>query len=177
VGSIREFPLAHPAEQVEILGDRAIAIWAVCAWNLRSAALVADLFAGLAVDVGESELDQLLGPQIELFEVVAGVEQPVPLEAEPADIVLNRLDVFGLFGGRVRIVEPQIALAAELLGDAKVQADRLGVSDVQIPVRLRREPCLDPSTVLARSHRIGHDLANEVERTFSGSGGRVRFSS
>jgi hypothetical protein len=47
-------------------------------------------------------------------------------------------DVFLLLVGRVRIVEAQVAAAAELLGSAEVQADRLRVADVEVAVRSRR---------------------------------------
>ena len=63
-----------------------------------------------------------------------------PVEPEPADVVFNRLDIFGIFGQRVRIVEAKVAPPAVILGQAEVEADRLGVPDVQIAVGLGREP-------------------------------------
>ena len=54
-----------------------------------------------------------------------------------------------LFLARVGVVEAQVAQAAELLGDAEVQADRLGVADVQIAVRLGREAGVHAAVVLA----------------------------
>ena len=61
----------------------------------------------------------------------------------------------------IGVVEAQVAAAAELLGDAEVEADRLGVADVQVAVGLGRK---------ARHHarvpagiEVGlHDVADEV---------------
>ena len=62
-----------------------------------------------------------------------------PVEAEPAHVALDGVDIFLLLLGRIGIVEAQVTAAAEFLGDAEIQADRLGVADMQIAVRLRRK--------------------------------------
>ena len=62
-----------------------------------------------------------------------------PVESEPAHVGLDRVDVLLLLLDGVRVVEAQVAAAAELLGDAEVQADRLGVPDVEVAVGLGRE--------------------------------------
>ena len=54
-----------------------------------------------------------------------------------------------------------MAAAAKLLRDAEIEGNRLGVADVQVTVRLRRESGHD-SPVLA-GREIGlDDVANEV---------------
>src|SRR5690606_10213726 len=113
--------------------------------------------------------DQLLGGQVEDLEVVGGVAQLGPLEAQPAHVLLDRADEGGVFLGRVGVVEAQVAGAAELLGDAEIQADRLGVADVQVAVGLRREPGADRG-VLAAGQVLADDLADEV--VARGLGGR-----
>jgi hypothetical protein len=86
-----------------------------------------DLVGGEVVDVGLAGLDQVYGPVVELVEVVGGeVEMLAPVEAEPADVFLDRVDVLLLFLDRVGVVEAQVAAAAELLGDPEVERDRLG---------------------------------------------------
>jgi hypothetical protein len=51
-----------------------------------------DLVGGEVVDVGFAGLDQVYGPVVELVEVVGGeVEMLAPVEAEPADVFLNRV--------------------------------------------------------------------------------------
>jgi hypothetical protein len=89
------------------------------------------------------------------------VEVLAPVEAQPAHVALDGVDVLLLLLGRVGVVEAQVAAAAELPRDAEVEADRLGVPDVQVAVGLGRK---------ARHHRLGaprlqvapHDVANEV---------------
>ena len=92
-----------------------------------------------------------------------------PVEAEPVDIALDGVDVFLLLLGRIGVVEAQIALAAELLGDAEIQADGLGVSDMEIAVGLRRKPGDDLAG--AAAGEIGlDDVANEVATCLCGFG-------
>jgi hypothetical protein len=80
--------------------------------------------------------NELLGERVHLLEVIRGVVHPLcPVEAEPPHVLLNRVDVFGVLLGGIGVVEPEIADAAKLLGDAEVEADRLRMADVQIAVR------------------------------------------
>src|SRR5213080_2838825 len=90
-----------------------------------------------------------------------------PVEAEPADVLLDRLDVLLLFLDRVGVVEAQVATPAELLSDPEVERDRLGVTDMEVSVRLGREAChdlRDPALV----HVGGDDLADEIASFGSG---------
>ena len=92
-----------------------------------------------------------------------------PIEAEPMDVMLDGVDEFLLFLGRVGVVEAQVALAAEFLGDAEVQANGLGVADVEIAVRLRRKPGDDLANAAVREIGLD-DVANEVAARFDGFG-------
>ena len=84
-----------------------------------------------------------------------------PVEAEPAHVALDGVDIFLLLLGRVGVVEAQIAMAAELLRHAEIQADRLGVADMQIAVRLRRKAGHD--RLDAAGVEVGlDDVADEV---------------
>ncbi len=78
-----------------------------------------------------------------------------PVEAEPAHVLLDRLDVLELLLDRVGVVEAQVAAAAELGGDPEVEADRLGVADVEIAVGLGRKAGDDPSCVSELRDRRG----------------------
>ena len=62
-----------------------------------------------------------------------------PVEAEPPHVRRDRVDVLLALLGRVRVVEAEVAAPAELLRQAEVEADRLRVADVEIPVGLRAE--------------------------------------
>ena len=71
-------------------------------------------------------------------------------------------DVLDLFFGRVGVVETQVVLAAIILRHAKVQADRLGVTDMQVAVRLGREAGVHPPAELAAAVIGFDDLADEI---------------
>ena len=131
--------------------------------------MLADLVGGKVVHVGLAGLDELDGPLVQLLEVVGGeVQVLAPVEPQPADVGLDGVDVLLLFLHRVGVVEAQMAAAAELAGDAEVEADRLGVADVEVAVGLRREAG-DDAAVPPLAEVGGDDLADEVAAL-----GRVR---
>ena len=143
-------PRAHPREQIEVLVDRAVAVRAVRARLGQRAAVGANLVGREAVDVRLALLDQLDRELVEPLEVVRREQQRVPREPEPRDVFLDRVDVLDILLGRVGVVEAQVAGAAGLFGDAEVEADRLGVADVEVAVRLGRKARRHPPAVLAR---------------------------
>ena len=63
----------------------------------------------------------------------------VPLKAQPVDILLDGADEFFILLGGVGIVVAQIAFALILLRQGKIQANGLGMADMQIAVGLWRE--------------------------------------
>src|SRR6185436_12846390 len=82
----------------------------------------------------------MLCPLIELLEIIRGVVKVLaPIEAEPAHVALDGVDIFLLFLGRVGVVEAEMTAAAELLGDAEIEADRLGMADMKVAVGLGRK--------------------------------------
>src|ERR1700735_3743399 len=85
----------------------------------------------------------------------------MPLEAEPAHVVLDARDKFRVFLAWIGIVQPQVAPAAELGGDAEAQADRLRVANMQVAVRLRRKAGVY-RVVFARGEVVAHDLPDEI---------------
>lgn len=66
---------------------------------------------------------------------------------------------------RIGVVEAQVAAPAEFLRDAEVQPDRLGVADMQIAVRLRREPRHDCLVTPGIEIRL-YDVADEISPRF-----------
>ena len=65
----------------------------------------------------------------------------------------------------IRVVEAQVGLAAELVGQPEVQADGLGVPDVQIAVGLGRKAGLDDRIAeLLGLQVLNHSVADEVRR-------------
>ena len=167
-GAVRELAGLHAGEQVEVLFHGAVAERAVLARLGQAAAVFAHLVGIQIADEGLAGLDQLDGPVMQLVEVIGGVAFLAgPLEAQPLDIGLDRVDVFLVFLGRVGVVETQVALAAELLGQAEIQADALGVTDVQVTVGLRREAG-DDLGVLATVQIGLDDGAQEIRGFFDG---------
>ncbi len=170
--AVREFARLHAPEEVEIFLHWAVAERRVLAGLRQRAAVDADFFLRLVVDIGVAGLDQALGPVIQAVEIVRGViEIGSPVVAEPVHVGLDGIDIFLLFPGRVGVVEAQMALAGELLRDAEIQGNRLGMADVQIAVRLRRESGHDPAVFLGVEVGL-HDVADEIAPCF----GRCRFS-
>ena len=178
-GAVGKLALAHTLKQIEVLLDAAVAVGTVLAGFGEGAAMLANLFGGEVIDVSLAGLDQLHGPLEELIEVVGGIAEALPVEAEPAHVLLDGVDVLLLFLLGVGVVEAQVGFAAELVGQAEVEADGLGVADVQIAVWLRRKACLDDGVaVLLRLQILDEYLADEVGGTrggFSGDGGGACF--
>ncbi len=124
--AVGELAGAHAREEVEVLLDRPVPPRTLAAGLGERAAVLADLVGGEVVDVGLAGPDEVDGPLVELLEVVRReVEVLAPVEPQPADVGLDGVDVLLLLLHRVRVVEAQVAAAAELAGDAEVEADRL----------------------------------------------------
>jgi hypothetical protein len=116
----------------------------------------------LVVDVSLAGTDQLLRPSVELLEIVRRViEVLAPVEAEPAHVIFDGVDVLLLLLDRIGIVEPQVTAAAEFLRHAEIQANGLGVANVQVTVRLRRKT-RDDGTVPSCIQVALDDVANEI---------------
>src|SRR5262249_32560757 len=157
-----ELAVTHALQEVEILLDAAVAIRALAAGLRERAARFAQLLQREVVHVRLAGLDELHGPLIELLEVVARViEVPAPVEAEPADVAHDRVDVLLAFLGRVGVVEAQIAVPVELLRHAEVEADRLGVADVEVAVGLGRK-ARDDLRVAPALEILHHLVADEM---------------
>ena len=151
----------HTPEEVHAFGRRSVAVRARTPRLGERAAPLAHLIGGAVAHVCLALADQLLAPRVHLLEVVRGEVEAGPLEPEPAHVGLDRVDILLLLLRGVGVVEAQVALAAELRGDPEVEADRLGVADVEVAVGLRREPG-DDRGVLPALEVADDDLADEV---------------
>ena len=129
----------HLAEETEVLLRRAVAPGAVLTRLVNRATAFADLLLRLVVDIRLAPKDHLLGPLVELVEIIGGIEFLLPLEAQPVDVLLDGVHIFGVFLGRIGIVITEVGLSAIFLCQAEIKADALRVTEVQIAVRLRRE--------------------------------------
>ena len=87
-GAVAEAPGPHVAQQAQVLIDGAVPPGACRSGRAEVATGGRDGLGVLVVDVGQRPAHQVLGPNIELLEVVRGVDHPaVGLEAEPGDVV------------------------------------------------------------------------------------------
>jgi len=139
------------------------AVGAVFAGLDQGAAHDAHLVGGEAVDVGMAAPHQLLRKLVEEVEVVRrGGTRWASTRSPATHRVADRIDVLGLLLGRVGVVEAQVAGAAVLVGQAEVEADRLGVTVVQVAVGLRGKARADlrrvERGVLAESAEAGLPL-------------------
>ena len=194
--AVGELARLHAAEQVEVFLGRAIPIWAVASGLGERPAERSHLVGGEAVYVGAAVLDEQFAVLVEFLEVVRRVEEiRAPVETEPLHRIEDRLHVLRVFGDRIGVIETHVAAAVVIARQTEIEADRLGVADVQIPIRLGREARADPGRVLGRillgspgprsaapgarsvfpAGEVGfHDVANEV-RDMCVAGGRRRL--
>ena len=98
--AVGKFAGPHALEQIQIFFYRAVAIRAVLARLGERAAVLANFVGGQIVDVGLAGFDELHRPLVELVEIIGGIEEAVPLEAEPLHVRHDGIDVLRLFLGR-----------------------------------------------------------------------------
>ena len=97
-----------------------------------------------------------------------------PIEAEPAHVPFDGVDIFLLFLGRICVIEAQMAAAPELFCHTEIQADGFGVADMEVAIGFRRKSRHD--RVDAAGFQIGgDDVTNEIaarfaDRCFDGHG-------
>jgi len=160
--SVCIFSCLHVTEELKVLLYASVAVRALCSGHLDCPAACADFLLRLVVNIGETLLDKLLCPLIELVEIVRGISLVLPLEAEPLDILLDRVNVLRILFYRVCIVEAEIGLSAIFLCESEIDADALRMADVKISVRLRRETCHYGFT-FAACEICFYDLLQKVE--------------
>lgn len=160
--SVLELAGPHAAEEVEVFLCTALTKRTVPPRLGQRAAHRAHLLERGVVDIGFTRPDQVLGPLVELLEIVRGViEVLAPVEAEPAHIALDGVDVLLLLLRRIGVVEAQVAAAAELPGHSEIQADRLSMADVEVAVRLRWKT--RDHRLVAAGREVGlNDLPDEI---------------
>ena len=139
--AVGKFPGFHPAEKIQIFFDAPVPVRRGLGRLARIvSAVVLHFFRREVIDVGFAQHDELFGEFVKLAVVVARIMDGLfPVETEPMHVVVNRIDLFRIFFGRVRIVKAEIGLAAEFFGGAEIQADAFGVSDMDVTVRFGRE--------------------------------------
>ena len=87
--------------------------------------------------------DELNCVVVEFVEVVRTMGDFPGFISHEFDVLFDVFDVLDVFFGGVGIVKPQVALAFVGFGHHKVETHGFAVTDVQIPVGLRRESSQD----------------------------------
>ena len=165
--AVGEFPGAHAAEQVQVLFHAAVAAGAFLAGAGQGAAVLADLVGAQVVHIGLALEDELLGVFVKLVEIVGGVEFTVPpFAAQPLHVLADGIHIFGVFLDGVGVVEAQVAHAAELARHAEVQADRLGMPQMQVAVGFRRKARVHLTPETTRRVVVHDAGADEVHTGF-----------
>ena len=162
--ALGQFARIHFFEQRQALLYGAVAVGARRARPCGRALLLGDLLARLFVHVSLALANEAYGEVPKLVEVVRGVVDVAPLEAQPLDVVLDGFHILRVLLLRVRVVEAEVAHAAELLSHAEVHADGLGMANVEVAVRFGREARLEAASVLAFFKVRNDDLFYKVER-------------
>ena len=139
-GAVRKLAGPHPPEEFEVLLDRPAAEGAFLPGFADRSPVFPDLVDAEVADIGLALADEVLGIVVEPLVVIRGVKLAVlPVESQPADVLLDGFHVLDLFGLGVRIVEAEVAQAPVISGQPEVDANGLGVADVEVAVRFGRK--------------------------------------
>ncbi len=137
---VGEFSRLHFFKQIKVLLDTAVTVRVVLSRLRQSSAVFAHLLCSQVGDVCLALFDELYGNIVHLLEIIGGIKHPVLIiSAKPLHVLPDRIHELGLLLGRVRVVKPQVELAAVFLCQPVIEQDALGMSDVQISVGLGRK--------------------------------------
>ncbi len=157
------FAVAHVPEQLQIFFHRTIPVRAVLSRLFQGAAVFGHLVGSQRAHVGLALSNQLNGKIVNGVEIIRGIAHlACPFVTQPVNILFDGVNVLLGFLFRVGIVKPQSARTVKRFGNAEVQADRLGVTDVQVTVGLRRKPCHYLACVLALGNGVFNQALDEV---------------
>ncbi len=105
---------------------------------------------------------------MQLVEVIGGIKHAIaPVSPQPARVGDDRVDILLLFLLGVGVVEAQVGLSAKLLRQPEVQADGLGMADVQVAIGLGRKAGVDAALEFVGLQIVDDDVADKV-RPFGG---------
>ena len=138
--AIGELAVLHTLEQVKVFFNGAISPRRFLTGLSQSATIFGHLFLSQVADERLAVFDQLNRQLIGLFKVIGTVVNAAGGNCtQPVQILIDRVNVLGVFLGGVSIVIAKIEQTAVLLCGAVIDIDCLGRADVQVAVRLGRE--------------------------------------
>ena len=162
-----EFPPLHPFEQIETLLGRAIAPRAFFARRIEIPAIFANLLRRQFAYIRLATAYQFLRPCIQLVEIIRCKIQCIPIKSKPTHIFFDRIAILRVFFHWVGIVETQIARSSKLLRQAKIQADRFRMTNVEITIGLGRETRRNAPAILAVFQILFDDFSHEIRTDFN----------
>ena len=163
---VSKFAGLHTGKQVEVFLHTAVAVWAFLARLRQRTAVFLNLVCRQVIHISQAFFNQFDRIIIELIKVIRRIVHAVlPAKAQPTDIFLNGIHVFRVLLGRIGIIKAQIAQAMIILCQAKVQAYRLGMTNMQIAIGLGWETGVNPFGVFTVSlvflNRILHKVRGD----------------
>jgi len=162
-GAVRKLAPAHALKKGQVLLRGTDSVRALFPRLCQGPPVFPDLLCTEIIHIGFPLQDQPHGEFIELLKIVGGIVLPIfPVKTEPTDIGLDRLHVFDVLLAGIRVVEAQIAEAFELEGKTEIEADGLGVTDMEVAVWLRRKARVNPAAIFVRLQVISDDVLDEI---------------
>ena len=122
--------------------------------------MLANLVGGERVHIRRAFSDQALGKLIELLVVIGRIVLAAgPVEPEPVDVFLDRVDVLDVLFDRVGVVETKIAVAPELAAIPKSRLMALACPMCRYPLgsggnRVTTRPVFPAATSAATISRM-----------------------
>ena len=143
-GAVVQLAALHLPKACQVLGHAAASVGAVNARLAKVAPIEAHLVGRLLVNIGQASFNQINSCAVHEVKVVAGLVGRIvawlgPVKAQPLDGINDAVDVLYLFFFRVGVVKAQVAHAAVVACQAKVQANAFGVAHMQVAVWLGRK--------------------------------------
>ena len=141
--TLLELTTAHLFKQREVFLNRAITACGMRSRGGEVASLDPHFLGRIVLHISLTGLDQMNRAFVKKTEIIAReIKVITPIESQPTHIPLDALDILGFLLLRIRVIEPQMAFRIGfgiLLRNAEIQANRLGVPDVQVAIRLGRK--------------------------------------
>ena len=161
--SVAELAPSHAFEEVQIFIDSPLAkgTWATGFGDRTT--IGADFLFAQVIDIGLALLDQADCPRVELLEVVRCVEFVVsPVKPHPPQVSLDSANVLDILRFRVGVVESEIADTVILRSEPEIQRATLGVTDMRIPIWLRRKS-YEHSFAPTAAQIVFHDCSDKIK--------------
>ncbi len=162
---IGELAVFHASKEIHILLNAAVPIWAFLACLSQGATHAADFLGSGIIYIGLAIFNELYGKFIELLKVVRCIEHPlIPAKAQPFYILLDGIHIFHVFLYRICIIKAEVAQSIVLLRQSKVQANGLGVANMEIAIWLWRKTGVDTLAVTAIFQVVIYFILNKIGR-------------